>query len=150
MKWRYSILKTMFENDFEIKAENYINPFKLKKILIVESNEINLKILIEMINEIESTHLYAHSSEAALEIVENEKIDIILLALQMTEIDAFKITQRIRDKEKVSKKHIPIIAMTSYFFLSNKEKCIEAGIDDYITKPLDMDILMHILKKYLL
>lgn len=120
-----------------------------KKILIIENNEISLRIICDMIKEIGCEFICAYSGKQALNVLENQDVDLILMDIQMPELDGFEITKIIRHKEKNKKKHTPIVAMTAYFLLTNKEMCVEAGMDDYITKPFEMDTLINILQRYL-
>ena len=83
----------------------------------------------------------------ALKLMENYNFDIILMDIQMPELDGIETAEIIREKEKKSGKHIPIIAITAYALKGDKEKFLSKGMDDYISKPVDINELNEILNR---
>jgi len=69
--------------------------------------------------------------------------------IQMPEMDGFEATAAIRDKEKQSGSHLPVIAMTAHAMVGDRERCLAAGLDDYLTKPIRPDELSSLLARYL-
>ena len=72
----------------------------------------------------------------ALERLENESFDLVLMDIQMPEIDGFEATAAIRKKEEATGTHLPIIAMTAHAMQGDRERCLAAGMDGYISKPI--------------
>jgi signal transduction histidine kinase/ActR/RegA family two-component response regulator len=110
-------------------------------ILIAEDNEINKKLAAAFLAKKGYDYLTASNGAEAVEVYEREDIDIILMDIQMPELNGFEATKIIRQKEKYNGKHIPIIAMTAYAMTGDREKCLGAGMDDYISKPISANIL---------
>jgi CheY-like chemotaxis protein len=77
------------------------------------------------------------NGKEALDALKEEAFDIVLMDVQMPVMDGFKATGLIRVQEKDTEKHIPIIAMTAYALKGDRERCLDAGMDDYITKPIN-------------
>ena len=82
---------------------------------------------------------------------ERGRYDVILMDVQMPRLDGISATRIIREKEKATGKHIPIVAMTAHAFPEDKERCLAAGMDAYLAKPLDiskdMKVIMELLKR---
>ena len=76
--------------------------------------------------------------------------DIILMDVQMPVMDGLEATKRIRELYSCDKEDLPIIAMTANAFKDDIEKCLEAGMNDHVSKPLDVDRVFEVLRKYLL
>jgi CheY-like chemotaxis protein/nitrogen-specific signal transduction histidine kinase len=112
--------------------DDYVSGVVIKK--ISERKNINLKI--------------ATSGKEALELLKSESFDIIFMDIQMPDISGFETTKLIRDMEKTFKRHTPIIATTSFALAGDREKCIEAGMDDYLEKPIDAEKFYAIVEKY--
>ena len=93
-------------------------------------------------------YIAAYNGEEALNILKTNKIDIILMDIQMPVLNGFETTEIIRNGDE-SIKHIPIIAMTAYAMREDKDKCIQMGMNDYISKPFDTEDLYRILDVHL-
>ena len=81
--------------------------------------------------------------------VSKNKYDVVLMDIQMPIMDGFEATIKIREMEVGSKKHVPIIALTAHAFEEDKNKCIEAGMDDYVAKPIDYNVLFSKLNSFI-
>jgi CheY-like chemotaxis protein len=81
---------------------------------------------------------------------EQEPFDMILMDVQMPDLDGFEATALIRKKEKESGTHMPIIAMTAHAMSGDRERCLDAGMDDYISKPISGPVLLDLVTKYAL
>jgi len=118
------------------------------KVLIAEDNTTNQKVAMHMLKNLGVMHIdiVANGLEV-LSAVENVCYDIIFMDCQMPEMDGFEATEAIRKKED-GKRHLTIIAMTANAVQGDREKCFEAGMDDYIPKPINLKLLESILFKY--
>jgi len=116
-----------------------------KTILVAEDEELNYKILNSYLSKTKARILRAENGEKAIEICQQEKINVILMDIQMPVMDGYETAQRI----KALNINVPIIAQTSYAMANEKEKCIDAGCDDYITKPLNLDQLLSLIDKFI-
>lgn len=140
------INKSVVRRELEEKMEtSSIKPVENKCVLIVENNEISSRIISEMLKELKYNFILAQNGQEALEILKERNIDLIMMDIYMAGIDGFETTKIIRKSEK----YIPIVAMTAYTLSIDKKTCIEAGMDDYITKPFNIDMIINILRKYL-
>ncbi|MBN1113409.1 MAG: response regulator [Bacteroidales bacterium] len=121
-----------------------------KNILLVEDNIINQRIIILSLKNIVRKIDVANNGEEALNLFKKEKYDLILMDLQMPVMDGFVATKRIREIENTNKTHTPIIAVTANALLGDRDKCIDAGMDDYISKPFKIDVLIDKMAKLIL
>jgi CheY-like chemotaxis protein/HPt (histidine-containing phosphotransfer) domain-containing protein len=115
------------------------------RILLVEDNEINIRLFINILKIRGLKCDIALNGVEALAAYENNKYDIIFMDCQMPMMDGYEATKKIRNKES---KHMPIIAMTAHAMQGDREKCIEAGMDDYLTKPFGFNQVIEMLQKY--
>lgn len=139
--------KTPIQN-FELEDKKTgIN--KIKKILIVEDNEINMKIVCAMLGSFGYNFECAYDGKQALGKLKENNFDLILMDIQMPELNGYDTTKIIRENEVGTEKHIFIIAMTAYSMKGDREICIEMGMDDYISKPFDANILKNIILKFI-
>ncbi|MEN6370454.1 MAG: response regulator [Armatimonadota bacterium] len=118
-----------------------------RTILLVEDNPVNRKLALRILEKAGHSVTTAENGEEALAVLENSSFDIVLMDVQMPVMDGFKATAAIRKAEKVSGKHIPIVAMTAHAMKGDRERCLEAGMDDYLTKPIDTKVMLQIIDK---
>ena len=108
-----------------------------KKVLLVEDNEINQKVAIAILSKMNLKPDIAQNGAEAVGILESQTYDLILMDIQMPLMDGIEATKIIRDKNsKVINHDVPIIAMTAHALKGDREKCIAAGMDDYVSKPV--------------
>jgi two-component system sensor histidine kinase/response regulator len=113
------------------------------QILLAEDNIVNQKLAVRVLQKFGHSVTVANNGNEALNLIENEKYDLILMDVQMPEMDGFEATTTIREKEKITGAHIPIIAMTAYAMKGDRERCLEAGMDDYVSKPIQAEQLFE-------
>lgn len=106
------------------------------KILLAEDNSINQHLAVSLLQKRGHDVIVADSGKAVLKTLENHSFDLILMDVQMPEMDGLEATAVIRASEKKTGKHIPIVAMTARALLGDKELCLAAGMDGYISKPI--------------
>lgn len=108
------------------------------EILLVEDNEINQKVACAILSKMGITPDIAANGADAVKILESKKYDLILMDIQMPVMDGFEATKMIRDRNsKVLNHDIRIIAMTAHALKDDKRKCLEAGMNDYVSKPVN-------------
>lgn len=105
-------------------------------ILLVEDNVINQKLALRMLGKRGYTVLVANNGKEAVNAYREEKFNLILMDVHMPEMDGFEATTSIRARERETGGHIPIIAMTALAIQGDRERCLEAGMDGYVSKPI--------------
>ena len=118
----------------------------MKKILVVEDVEFNRDLIVQLL-EGEYEILTAVDGEEGIQRAERDRPDLILMDLSLPVIDGWEATRRI--KASAVLKHIPIIALSAHAMVGDEEKARQSGCDDYISKPLDEDLLFEKLRKFL-
>ena len=105
------------------------------RILVVEDNPMNMKVVLMTLKRYGYTMLEAVDGEQALEVATKEKPDLILMDIQLPKIDGLEVTRRLRKMPAF--KRTPIIALSAYAMKGDREKGMEAGLDDYLSKPVN-------------
>jgi CheY-like chemotaxis protein/signal transduction histidine kinase len=119
-----------------------------KKILIIDDDVRNIFALTSLLERYQMQVLYAENGSDGIAVLENNPdINTILMDVMMPEMDGYETTRRIRSNPKF--KSLPIIALTAKAMQGDREKCIEAGASDYITKPVDTEQLLSLLRVWL-
>ena len=122
--------------------------FHGKKILVADDDARNIFALTKILKERGMEVLKAENGKIALEILDtNHDIDLVLMDIMMPEMDGYEAIRRIRSE--VVFKSLPVIALTAKAMKDDKQKCIDAGANDYITKPLDVDRLLSLMRVWL-
>ena len=112
-------------------------------VLLVEDNELNQKILlIGLKNYINNIDVALHG-KIALDMFGTSNYDLILMDIQMQEMDGITATRKIREIEESTNSHVPIVAVTANALLGDRETCLSAGMDDYISKPFQIEELIE-------
>ena len=118
----------------------------MKKILVVEDVEFNRDLIVQLLED-DYEILTAADGEEGIRRAERDRPDLILMDLSLPVIDGWEATRRIKANDAL--KHIPIIALSAHAMVGDEEKARESGCDDYISKPLDEDLLFEKLRKFL-
>ncbi len=114
-------------------------------ILLAEDGLINQKVALGLLgNRGHNVHV-ANNGREAVEALDNGKFDVVLMDVQMPEMDGFEATAAIREKERATGRHMPVIAMTASAMKGDRERCLAAGMDDYVSKPIDPEQLFGVL-----
>lgn len=117
-----------------------------KKILIVDDDPRNIFALKLTMKARGYTSETAISAEDAIGILKNDdNIAVVLMDMMMPDTDGYKAIKLIREDQQI--RHIPIIAVTAQAMQEDRQKCLDAGANDYIKKPVDVDLLMNAIKK---
>lgn len=126
-----------------------INP-KTIKVLVAEDNYINQKLISKLLLNKGYNLTIVDDGQKVLDALEKDKYHIVLMDIQMPIMDGYQATKLIRAKEITNGKYIPIIAVTAFAMESDRQKCFEIGMDDYISKPFNKDDFYKIIEKHLL
>lgn len=121
--------------------------FSNVKVLIVDDYIINREVTEGMLELMECKVDAAEDGKEAVEKCKKSNYDIIFMDIQMPEMDGYEATQAIRDHEG-DKKHTPIVALTANALTGDREKCLDAGMDDYISKPIKGDDLKKMIEAH--
>ncbi len=125
-----------------LKTENIKTQRSKNKILLAEDNLINQKVAIRMVNDAGYNCEAVNDGRKAFEAVKSGDYSLILMDVQMPEMDGFAATSAIR-KLQSDKKNIPIIAITAHALMGDKERCLNAGMNDYVSKPIIAENLIR-------
>ena len=129
---------------------NVLKRYDNYRILVVDDNSINLKVALKMLNVYGLSTGTATNGQEALKMLSTKPFDLVLMDIQMPVMDGYEATARIRDPHGSVRAHdIPIIAMTANAMKGDREKCLRAGMEDYISKPIDPNELQALLDKWL-
>jgi len=120
---------------------------EILKILLAEDNPVNQKLAAKILERRGYSVAIAENGAAAVALWEKEPFDLILMDVQMPEMDGFEATARIREKEKALGRHTPIVAMTAHALKGDRERCLEAGMDGYVAKPIQREELFAAIEK---
>ena len=120
-----------------------------RRVLLAEDNAINQKIAVTMLQKNGYSVDVVENGQQAFDKAISSRYNAILMDVQMPDVDGFEATQRIREWETTHARHIPIIAMTAHAMKGDRERCLEAGMDDYVTKPIESRILYNVLDRWL-
>ncbi len=120
-------------------------------ILVAEDNRINQMYVQELLKHLGCTCDIANNGDEALTAVQNQRYDLVLMDCQMPEMDCYTATCEIRRREAAGESpgHLPIVALTANALKEDRERCLESGMDDYLSKPLQSAQLQDIMAKYL-
>ncbi len=117
------------------------------KILTVEDNPINRRLLERQLEKLGIANVAVSDGRAALELIAKNEFGLVLLDCQMPELDGYQTAAQIRSFE-AGRSRIPIVAITANTTEDDRRKCLEAGMDDFVPKPISLEILSNIIQKW--
>jgi signal transduction histidine kinase/CheY-like chemotaxis protein len=120
-------------------------PSRPLEILLAEDHPINQKMLIRMLEKRGHSVTLAENGKLAVAALQHRRFDVVLMDVQMPEMDGFEATAQIRALESARSERTPIIALTAHAMKGYREECLAAGMDDYLTKPVDAEQLFETL-----
>jgi CheY-like chemotaxis protein len=115
------------------------------RILIAEDNPVNQKLIIRVLEKLSHTATVVGNGRRVVEMLRHEQFDVVLMDVQMPEMDGFQATAAIREMERSTGVHHIIIAMTAYALKGDEDRCLRAGMDGYLAKPIQLDQLRNLL-----
>ncbi len=123
-------------------------PDTKRNILLVDDDSINLMVSTNLIKKLGHTVKTAENGQEAVDLIEEETFDLVFMDIEMPVMDGFTAAGHVREKEKVSGAHTPIVAMTASEIEGGQERCLEAGLDGFVLKPINAGELPAIIEKY--
>jgi CheY-like chemotaxis protein len=116
-----------------------------RKVLVIDDDLRNIFALTSILEQRELQVLHAENGRSGIEVLENNPdVDIVLMDIMMPEMDGYETTRAIRQRREFES--LPIIALTAKAMKGDREKCLQAGASDYITKPVDLDQLFSVMR----
>ena len=138
----------LFDEEFELA---HIRPVGTRpdaalkntvKILLAEDNKVNQEVALSMLTKHGYNVSVANNGEEAVKAIQKEHFDLVLMDVQMPAMNGYEATQKIRQMQEPDLPHIPIIGLTANALNGDRQKCLDAGMDDYISKPINMKNLL--------
>jgi len=124
------------------------SPHKLH-ILVAEDNAVNQAVILRMLEKMGHSSVLARTGKEALALAFSQKFHLVFMDVQMPEMDGLAATEAIRQREKSSGAHLAIFAMTAHAMKGDRERCLQAGMDGYVTKPLRVSDIEKTLSSFL-
>jgi CheY-like chemotaxis protein len=119
------------------------------RVLLAEDNEVNRLLATRLLEKEGHTVVWAHDGQEAVEMLAlDASFDLVLMDLQMPRLGGFGATQIIREREQAGGRRIPIIALTAHAMTGDDQRCLAAGMDDYLSKPINRKALAEKLRKW--
>ncbi len=106
------------------------------RVLVAEDNPVNQLLAVRLLEKRGHIVVVAETGKAALESMHQQLFDLVLMDVQMPVMNGLEVTRAVREREKITRLHVPILAMTAHAMVGDKESCLEAGMDGYVSKPL--------------
>jgi PAS domain S-box-containing protein len=119
------------------------------RILLAEDNTVNQRVALHMLERAGHSTVVVGDGREALDALSRERFDLVLMDVQMPDIDGLEATRVIRNKEALAGGHLPIVAMTAHAMKGDRERCLEAGMDDYLSKPVRKSELLRVIESTL-
>jgi CheY-like chemotaxis protein len=118
------------------------------RVLLAEDNPVNQRVAQRVLEKEGHQVVVVTNGRDALAAMANDVFDLVLMDVQMPEMDGLEATEAVRERERKSGIHIPIIAMTAHAMTGDRERCLSAGMDDYLSKPIHAQQLLDLVKRY--
>jgi CheY-like chemotaxis protein len=122
-------------------------PSRPLKILVAEDTPFNQKFILRLLASWKHQTVLVENGRQALEAFQRDNFDIVLMDVQMPEMDGLETAAVFREREEKFGGHIPIIAMTAHVVKGDRERCLDAGMDEYVSKPIDSDKLFEAIER---
>jgi CheY-like chemotaxis protein len=118
-------------------------------VLLAEDNLVNQRVAAKMLDRLGVAYHVRGDGEAALEAILSHRYDMVLMDVQMPRLDGLEATRRLRAREaQDGLQHLPVVAMTAHALDGDRDKCLEAGMDDYLSKPVQLGELERLVRRW--
>ncbi|GAB3800429.1 ATP-binding protein [Spirosoma humi] len=141
----YKITAAVQEPTVDLSMESSSPDSQPVRILVVEDNLINQKLALQVLKRLGYSTQIAENGQQALDYLQTDKYDLVLMDIQMPVMDGYTATRQIRT---TLQNNVPIIAMTAHALASEREQCLQAGMNDFIPKPFQIEELQRVMRKY--
>jgi len=121
-------------------------PSRPLRILLAEDNPVNRRVALHMLSKAGHSTVAVSNGKKAVAALARERFELVLMDIQMPEMDGLEATRAIRAEEEKSGRHVPIVAMTAHAMKGDRERCLAAGMDDYVSKPVQADALFRVIQ----
>ena len=128
------------------RVRNFASTARPMHLLLAEDNPVNQRLAVRLLEKEGHTVTVVDTGQKVLDILLRESFDAILMDVQMPELDGLQTTQAIRERERQSDDHMPIVALTAHAMVDDRRRCLQAGMDAYISKPIVVEELHNILE----
>jgi signal transduction histidine kinase/CheY-like chemotaxis protein len=118
------------------------------RILLAEDNKINQRLVVRVLEHHGYDVAVAEDGQQVIALLTKNSFDVVLMDVQMPVMDGLEASKAIRLAEKKTKEHIPIIAMTAHAMKGDQERCLQAGMDAYISKPIEVELLLSLIEQW--
>jgi len=132
-----------------LELNNASEPPSTKFVLVAEDNIVNQEVAVLLLEELGYNAHVVSNGRMALEASQDPNCQLILMDCQMPDMDGFEATMLIRQREKQSGDHVPIVAMTAHAMEGDRELCLQSGMDDYVSKPVTINRLREVVNRWL-
>jgi signal transduction histidine kinase len=119
------------------------------RVLLVDDNVVNQRLAARLLEKRGHTVITATTGQQALDAIEQDRFDLAIMDVQMPEVDGLTATGIIREREKANGGHLPIVAMTAHAMTGDRERCLQAGMDGYLPKPIDPVMMIEEIRRVL-
>jgi two-component system, sensor histidine kinase and response regulator len=133
-------------SDLAALSSGLSEPHAAMRILLAEDNVVNQRVVLRILEKAGHSVVLAQNGIEAVERFNREKFDLVLMDVQMPEMSGFEATAKIRETERAGR--TPIIALTAHAMSGDRERCLDAGMDDYLAKPIHATTLIAMIEKY--
>ena len=127
--------------------ERALGATRALRILVAEDNPVNQQLALHLLERRGHSATVAENGREALSAIEKHKFDLVLMDVQMPEMGGLEATRAIREREKSTGRHLPVVAMTAHAMQGDRERCLEAGMDGYLAKPLDPKVFLETVER---
>jgi CheY-like chemotaxis protein len=131
--------QTTPQGSTEVVAREFTSRSREVRILLAEDNRVNQAVASRLLAKLGYILIIANNGQEAIDLLKQQTFDLVLMDVQMPEMDGISATKRIREYEKSTHGHIPIIAMTAHVMKEDRARCLAAGMDGYVTKPISSE-----------
>ena len=145
IRCRRQLVSKTFESE---KADGESEGAKSLRILMAEDGIANQKVALGLLSQLQHEVVVAENGQEAVDLFTSQEFDVVLMDIQMPVLNGFEATRKIRELEIGRGTHVPVIAMTAHAMKGDKSRCLEAGMDDYLAKPVRKRELHRILLEY--
>jgi len=118
-------------------------------VLVVEDSPVNRVVAVSVLERCGYHVHVVNDGREALQALSSQRYDAVLMDCQMPDVDGYQATEELRRRERGSSYHTPVIAMTAHAMVGDRERCLAAGMDDYVSKPVRSQVLAEILERWI-